>query len=777
MANRPSRSSSIPIPRSNSSTSPSRNIESIISIPFATPARSRLPSDQGPFVRGTTHAESDHRGAGTSTSTNQSNSPLRSTARSFTQPPLIHTRTIPRMINVPFEPRVVRAESSRNLDSTFQPPTSPTRLRKPSIGVRPPSTQRTTQETPQTFTTPSTTFERPDYLEHSAFRHLLQTEAPSSLPPARKSEHPPPNIHAYSSSTSTGSDDDSNASPPPREIPSSTSASASTPVISSDQVLKLPTRWSVQFRHHILNLSEDGRELTYQGTGGSDRDREAAAAARTVQHIPPACGIYYYEVEIRSKGQKAHISVGFAGSDVRMSRLPGWEPNSWGYHGDDGCSFAAEKNGTKYGPTFGVGDIIGCGMDFTTNQAFYTKNGVNLGPVFENVGKGIDLYPSVGLQHVGESVKVNFGHEPFKYDIEYYVQQQRNQAWAEIIERPVDTSFFSAGNNGSAPEEQTKRTLNRLVLSYLAHHGYVKTARVFQKQAETLNTVNTATPSVASSTPTLAVTGTTDHDVEMADTAVSSSSSSTTGLVIQNLEAAEIELRTRIVNSVLEKDIDSAVNETERCYPTALEAEEGLMKVKLRCRKFIELLLIAAEMKKSLNTSISMGGEDHTPSYDGEEEDGMSMQVDDDSAVSMNGFGPGSLVGDRHGSRSSSSAQARCKAALSEAIAYGQSLENEYRSDKRPEVQAIFKKTFSVVAYEDPLAVGGSIAEVVGHEARGLLANELNQAILKSQGKPTHPPLEMMYRYTAVYLLQLGLSGVGAAAFADIQKELLDSES
>lgn len=80
---------------------------------------------------------------------------------------------------------------------------------------------------------------------------------------------------------------------------------------------------------------------------------------------------------------------------MKFSRLPGWEPNSWGYHGDDGCSFAAEKNGTSYGPTYGgkfkftlllvpyqhlaAGDIIGCGIDFTTRRAFFTKNGSFIG--------------------------------------------------------------------------------------------------------------------------------------------------------------------------------------------------------------------------------------------------------------------------------------------------------------------------------------------------------------------------------------------------------------
>lgn len=44
-----------------------------------------------------------------------------------------------------------------------------------------------------------------------------------------------------------------------------------------------------------------------------------------------------------------------------------------------------------------------------------------------------------------------------------------------------------------------------------------------------------------------------------------------------------------------------------------------------------------------------------------------------------------------------------------------------------------------------------------------------------SQGRPTHPALEMMYRQTAVALLHLGLARVGAAAFANMQKEFLDA--
>lgn len=81
---------------------------------------------------------------------------------------------------------------------------------------------------------------------------------------------------------------------------------------------------------------------------------------------------------------------------MRLNRLPGWEKNSWGYHGDDGNSFASEKEGTSFGPRFTsklsfaynglisnvrnlAGDVIGCGIDFSLHKAFYTKNSSFIG--------------------------------------------------------------------------------------------------------------------------------------------------------------------------------------------------------------------------------------------------------------------------------------------------------------------------------------------------------------------------------------------------------------
>lgn len=73
------------------------------------------------------------------------------------------------------------------------------------------------------------------------------------------------------------------------------------------------------------------------------------------------------------------IAIGFSTKDVPLSRPPGWEPNSWAYHGDDGHSYCCQSSGKSYGPTFTTDDVIGCGVNFHTGSAFFTKNGKHLG--------------------------------------------------------------------------------------------------------------------------------------------------------------------------------------------------------------------------------------------------------------------------------------------------------------------------------------------------------------------------------------------------------------
>ena len=130
-------------------------------------------------------------------------------------------------------------------------------------------------------------------------------------------------------------------------------------------------------------------------------------------------------------------------------------------------------------------------------------------------------------------------------------------------------------------------------------------------------------------------------------------------------------------------DVDGALNDTTSTFPTVLEREQGLMLFKLRCRKFVELILTAAEVLKRTR-------------------DGLPQRTSAETA----------------------------QISLTNALVYGQQLELSYKGDTRPEIAAYLKRTFSVVAYEDPLGIAGEVAKIAGQESRNALAMEMNEAIL-----------------------------------------------
>ncbi|KAI9512293.1 SPRY-domain-containing protein [Russula earlei] len=678
--------------------------------------------------------------------------------------------TFPRIIranNTSGSPPAQLSNPSRT-DVACTPPlsNSPTRTRRPSagpLGLRSTTLHRPGSHTHTTLTSPHLAFHqspppfpRPAYLEHSSLRHLLQTELPPNLPPSRYTQstiYPFAPRHLHTSVTPALMDDSdvesTTASPPPPGLPPSPPASATArapsenvTLVSSSPVFRLPTRWSEQDRHTYLSVSADGRELTYHGgsfqNGGST---DNAAMARTNHPIPPACGIYYYEIEILSKTPKAHISIGFAAGDTRLNKLPGWEKNSWGYHGDDGYSFSAEKAGNTYGPTFGGGDTVGAGIDFSQNRAFFTKNGALIGMVFEHVACDVQVFPSVGLRHSNEHVRVNFGHTTFKYDIDDHAQQRRDTVWATIQNRTLDWRILDPGRDGTsvhtsrADADGTSRTTMedegrdeaaRLVLNYLIHHGYAKTAEALQIQLDRV-----ASPALPVPPPASALAPASDVDSPMLSAE----------RVNESGEPNMLEQRLAIVRAVRRGNIDGALDDLKQRFPNVLDRDGGMMRLKLRCRQFVELVNAAAEAKRALSTAASS-------SHNGAE-DVDAMDVDDDSPA---------------------------QAALKAALEYGRALRAEYKKEEaeRSDVHALLERTWSVIAYHFPVEVGGEVGRWAGQDARDILAGEVNQVILESQGFPRRPALERIYRQTGACLVQLGFLGVGAAVFADLQRELLD---
>lgn len=416
--------------------------------------------------------------------------------------------------------------------------------------------------------------------------------------------------------------------------------------------------------------------------------------------------------------------------------------------------------------------------------------------MFKNVGKDFDVFPAVGLCYTNESIHANFGQEKFKYDIEDHVLQQRNHTWATIQSTPLTwpteklRSHDVSASAGSVAEPSDKIPLNDLVLSYLSHHGYARTARAFESQCRARGGLPARAPSVASALEHTAVTPTDDYVMDMDIGDGPSTASASRPAVLTPIPADDIELRTHIIQCVVSGDVDTALTATRRHFPLVLQADAGLMLFKLRCRKFVELVLEAAELKKRMTAeenemnvegcgpvSRSVSGsvlesvsEDTVGSDGGVMVDGLlGMDIDGGEAevdvpdvsahTEMNmparsapiSIGPSrkpSVVSLSSTSSWAGATAAQYGSALEKAVAYGQELESDYKH--RAEVRAIFKRTSVIMAYDDPLEAGGDAAEVAGQAARVALATELNQAILRKREfvKSVVIPTDVLCRIT-----------------------------
>lgn len=306
----------------------------------------------------------------------------------------------------------------------------------------------------------------------------------------------------------------------------------------NQQETPLPRQWSVVHKQNTLKLTLGNLRVTYTGPGKTHKD---AAAIRTDYVIPPACGIYYYEVKIISKGRDGYMGIGLSKSEVQLCRLPGWDKYSYGYHGDDGHSFCCSGTGQNYGPTFTTGDVIGCCLNLIDNTCFYTKNGYNLGIAFRDLPG--DLYPTVGLQTPSESVEANFGQYPFEFDIHNYVKEWHLKTRQTIERFPLKKET----------ESNLPIILRKLISTYLVHQGYSNTAEVFSKNV---------------------------------------------GHVFEE-ELASIRNRQKIQMLVLNGELSKAIEMTYKLFPGILERNVNLL-FALKIREFIEMI---ANANKVYNTN------------------------------------------------------------------------------------------------------------------------------------------------------------------------------
>ncbi|CAH2089928.1 unnamed protein product [Euphydryas editha] len=469
----------------------------------------------------------------------------------------------------------------------------------------------------------------------------------------------------------------------------------------------------------------------FEGHGKTHKD---AASVRATHPIPAACGLYYFEVRIVSKGRDGYMGIGLSAHGVNMNRLPGWDKHSYGYHGDDGHSFCSSGTGQPYGPTFTTGDVIGCGVNLVDNTCFYTKNGHHLGIAFR--GLPPNLYPTVGLQTPGEVVDANFGQQPFVFDIEDMLRELRARTRLAIDEFPL-------------PDEQGQwqQVLHRMVSSYLVHHGYCSTAQAFSR---------------ATGQPI-------DEDI------------------------ASIKNRQRISKLVLAGRVGEAVEVARRLYPGLLERDTELLLL-LKCRQFVEMVngsdsqslceegaegegvvgaAVAGVAEGAEGADGSNGVATSVISHTGR---APPLPANGDLAPHTNGVSESTDTDLRHncdvdmtpaanGAHEEDGCGAR--ASVERMLAFGRDL-YAMSQDLKPDhyLKSMLEDAFSLLAYSNPWdSPNGWQLEPVWREP---VCEAFNAAILEWQGMQSVSPVEACVAHAGELLRRMARASLGACAFADL---------
>lgn len=493
------------------------------------------------------------------------------------------------------------------------------------------------------------------------------------------------------------------------------------PPSDDDHISPLPSKWSDADKYTGLELSNGGLEVRYSGP--ANKHEHEAAAVRADHPMPPQCGIYYFEITILSKTHEGMIGIGFSSSNASLERLPGWEQESWAYHGDDGKSFFGDSQGQgrAYGPTFGINDTVGCGVNFATGCAFFTKNGVFLGNAFRDL-RDTKLYPSVGMKkQPGAHLSANFGQRPFIFDIDGMVKREKLAVHEQI--RAMSTA------NLQPPLDDTA-LLQELVAQFLAHDGYVETARAFGEEvrAESVNLQNRGSEQLKK------------YELE------------------EDIEAMN---RLKIRTAILEGDIDKALKYTNAYYANVLQEHPRIL-FQLRCRKFLEMMRRCNELsstpskraKPSNGATIS----DESAIFDQEMDLDEPIHYDDvwHADGRMDTDDP-ETTGKFHD-------------LLTEAVQYGQQLRMDYPSDENGGDKKMLDDIFSLVAYPDPKrSVHGHYLDPAG---RVTVAEELNSAILVSLGKASSAAIERLYQQTEVLVNEISEEG-SLGAFINVRNDFL----
>ncbi|KAI5300193.1 hypothetical protein KEM56_002659, partial [Ascosphaera pollenicola] len=502
-------------------------------------------------------------------------------------------------------------------------------------------------------------------------------------------------------------------------------------------IAPLPTRWVMDMEIKDFEIVGDGLEMRFLAPDGRSQE---CCQFRTEHPMTHMCGVYYFEIEILLKTKEAVVCIGLSAADTPSTRLPGYDGDSLGYHGDDGRVYNGKQpnNGEQYGPKYGEGDVIGCGYDWKLDKVFFTKNGEFLGHAPDEINADIDLYPTVGMRKRPQvRITANFGQFPFKFDIDGYTAQ---------IKRDALVAVDNFDLNGE--EEKISKAL---VAQYLLHEGFTATAAAFEKDIrEEAAARDGTTPPPPRPRPMPSDTRT----------------------------------RSTIRDLILRGHIDQAIILINQHFPRAVDAD---LEFKIRCQKFIELIRRARvtyrrrQQQSSLDSRSSRPTSrmdvDIDPDNLGDTSTDMDVDMDDSHNTSFSDAEDAelerALENPSAAGPSTRDENGNYIYTYSDAVLYGSKLEQLYSdltSDEGRERRERLDELFGLLAYPD--ARHSPNGWLLDERHLTLLADQVSAACLKAKGGGQFAALERLWQQTEV-MLQDSQSYGGLGSVINLREDFL----
>ncbi|SBT79212.1 conserved Plasmodium protein, unknown function, partial [Plasmodium malariae] len=205
---------------------------------------------------------------------------------------------------------------------------------------------------------------------------------------------------------------------------------------------------------NFISVSKDKLTATYTAWG----KHTDIACVQVNKCALRDCSIYYFEVEVLNCTNFSKIVIGMTSKNYTINKNPGSEYNSFGYKNDDGKKIIDGKI-ENYCNSYTKYDIIGCGINYFDNSAFFTKNGKFLGKAC-NINSKYDYYATVGLSTLGDRIKFHLNN--FYFDV-YNLIYEENEKERKIIKSVyIQKDIFSD-----------------IIKSHLIKCGYLNTYKSF----------------------------------------------------------------------------------------------------------------------------------------------------------------------------------------------------------------------------------------------------------------------------------------------------------